>query len=58
MIAEDRPSAGRRQHNITKVFYSQEMHGPEWYGAGAGFALGWSSMVHVADSENPANLVY
>jgi hypothetical protein len=25
---------------------------------GAGFALGWSNMVHVADSENPANLVY
>ena len=24
----------------------------------AGFALGWSNMVHVADSENPANLVY
>ncbi len=24
----------------------------------AGFALGWSSMVHVADSGNPANLVY
>src|SRR5206468_7343982 len=24
----------------------------------AGFALGWSYMVHVADSENPANLVY
>ena len=23
-----------------------------------GFALGWSNMVHVADSENPANLVY
>ena len=24
----------------------------------AGFILGWSNMVHVADSENPANLVY
>lgn len=24
----------------------------------AGFALGWSNMVHVADSENPANLAY
>lgn len=24
----------------------------------AGFALGWSNWVHVADSENPANLVY
>ena len=24
----------------------------------AGFVLGWSNMVHVADSENPANLVY
>ncbi len=24
----------------------------------AGLALGWSNMVHVADSENPANLVY
>jgi hypothetical protein len=24
----------------------------------AGFALGWSNMVHVADSENPANLWY
>lgn len=24
----------------------------------AGFALGWSNMVHVADSENPALLVY
>ena len=24
----------------------------------AGFALGWSNMVHVADSENPTNLVY
>jgi len=24
----------------------------------AGFALGWSNMVHVADSGNPANLVY
>ena len=24
----------------------------------AGFALGWSNMVHVAGSENPANLVY
>jgi hypothetical protein len=24
----------------------------------AAFALGWSNMVHVADSENPANLVY
>ena len=24
----------------------------------AGFALGWSNMVQVADSENPANLVY
>jgi hypothetical protein len=24
----------------------------------AGFALGWYNMVHVADSENPANLVY
>jgi hypothetical protein len=24
----------------------------------AGFALGWSNMVHVADSENPANLMY
>jgi hypothetical protein len=24
----------------------------------AGFALGWSNMVHVVDSENPANLVY
>ena len=24
----------------------------------ADFALGWSNMVHVADSENPANLVY
>jgi hypothetical protein len=24
----------------------------------AGFALGWCNMVHVADSENPANLVY
>ena len=24
----------------------------------AGFALGWSNMVHVADSENPANLLY
>jgi hypothetical protein len=24
----------------------------------AGFALGWSNMVHVADSENPRNLVY
>jgi len=24
----------------------------------AGFALGWSNMVHVADSENPANLIY
>lgn len=24
----------------------------------AGFALGWSNMVHVADSHNPANLVY
>ena len=24
----------------------------------AGFALGWSNMVHVADSENPVNLVY
>jgi hypothetical protein len=23
-----------------------------------GFALGWSNMVHVADSENPENLVY
>lgn len=23
-----------------------------------GFVLGWSNMVHVADSENPANLVY
>src|SRR5262249_798503 len=23
-----------------------------------GFALGWSNMVHVADSENPRNLVY
>ena len=23
-----------------------------------GFALGWSNMVHVADSENPANLAY
>ena len=23
-----------------------------------GFALGWANMVHVADSENPANLVY
>jgi hypothetical protein len=34
------------------------------YKAGVGlalvavFALGWSNMVHVADSENPANLVY
>jgi len=24
----------------------------------AGFGLGWSNMVHVADSENPANLAY
>jgi hypothetical protein len=24
----------------------------------SGFALGWSNMVHVADSHNPANLVY
>jgi hypothetical protein len=24
----------------------------------AAFALGWSNMVHVADSENPANLIY
>lgn len=24
----------------------------------AGFALGWSNMVHVADTENPANLWY
>jgi len=24
----------------------------------AGFGLGWSNMVHVADSENPANLTY
>lgn len=24
----------------------------------AGFGLGWSNMVHVADSQNPANLVY
>jgi hypothetical protein len=24
----------------------------------AGFALGWSNMVHVADSGNPANLMY
>jgi hypothetical protein len=24
----------------------------------AGFALGWSNMVHVADSGNPANLIY
>jgi len=24
----------------------------------AGFALAWSNMVHVADSQNPANLVY
>ncbi len=24
----------------------------------AGFALGWSNMVHVSDSENPANLLY
>lgn len=24
----------------------------------AGFTLGWSNMVHVADSENPANLIY
>ena len=24
----------------------------------SGFGLGWSNMVHVADSENPANLVY
>jgi len=24
----------------------------------AGLALGWSNMVHVADSENPANLAY
>jgi hypothetical protein len=24
----------------------------------AGFALGWSNMVHVADSANPANLMY
>jgi hypothetical protein len=24
----------------------------------AGFGLGWSNMVHVADSENPANLLY
>jgi hypothetical protein len=24
----------------------------------AGFALGWSNMVHVADSGNPANLLY
>lgn len=24
----------------------------------AGFALGWSNMVHVSDSENPANLAY
>ena len=24
----------------------------------AGFGLGWSNMVHVADSGNPANLVY
>jgi hypothetical protein len=24
----------------------------------AGFALGWSNMVHVSESENPANLVY
>ena len=24
----------------------------------AGFALGWSNMVHLADSENPATLVY
>jgi len=24
----------------------------------AGFVLGWSNMVHVADSENPANLLY
>ena len=24
----------------------------------AGFGLGWSNMVHVADSENPANLIY
>lgn len=24
----------------------------------AGFVLGWFNMVHVADSENPANLVY
>jgi hypothetical protein len=24
----------------------------------AGFALGWSNMVHVAGSENPANLLY
>jgi len=24
----------------------------------AGFALGWSTMVHVADSEHPQNLVY
>ncbi|HTZ30879.1 MAG TPA: hypothetical protein VMH31_00375, partial [Methylomirabilota bacterium] len=24
----------------------------------AGFVLGWSNMVHVADSENPRNLVY
>lgn len=24
----------------------------------AGFVLGWSNMVHVADSENPANLAY
>jgi hypothetical protein len=23
-----------------------------------GFVLGWSNMVHVADSENPANLIY
>jgi hypothetical protein len=25
---------------------------------GAGFALAWSNMVHVADSHNPANLAY
>ena len=24
----------------------------------AGFALGWTNMVHVADSENPTNLLY
>jgi hypothetical protein len=29
-----------------------------WSGAGGRVAFGWSNMVHVADSENPANSVY